>query len=91
MDVPLFGPVYVPNHTRRHCHPNHCPMHNPSDNHMKDWQLHWRTEKAQFERFCPHGIGHPDIDDMAYQIRIGRPEMAVHGCDGCCYPKEVRD
>jgi hypothetical protein len=32
------------------------------------------------ERVCPHGVGHPDPDDI--NVILG-PEK-VHGCDGCC-------
>jgi hypothetical protein len=39
---------------------------------------------SHFERICPHGIGHPDPDDMAYWKSIGEESMGVHGCDGCC-------
>lgn len=40
------------------------------------------------ERTCPHGIGHPDPDSIAFARRRGGDEFAgvesVHGCDGCC-------
>jgi hypothetical protein len=31
------------------------------------------------ERICPHGVGHPDPDDVF-------ATDTVHGCDGCCTP-----
>lgn len=32
------------------------------------------------ERMCPHGIGHPDPDEITLDV--------VHGCDGCCIKGE---
>lgn len=67
-----------------------CPIHNPSDHHMKDWPLHWRDDRGIFERMCEHGVGHPDPDTIEFIRRIrgeGPAETeAVHGCDGCCAP-----
>ena len=40
------------------------------------------------ERTCPHGIGHPDPDSIAYARRQAGDDFAnaesVHGCDMCC-------
>ena len=55
-----------------------CVIHNPSDHHMQDWPTHWREDRHMMERLCPHGVGHPDPDDIT--------EDTVHGCDGCCLP-----
>lgn len=55
-----------------------CPIHNPSDHHMKDWEQNYRPDRRIIERICPHGIGHPDPDDIATN--------KTHGCDGCCVP-----
>jgi len=49
--------------------------------------LNWRSDRRLMERVCPHGIGHPDPDDVAYRVSRGEPAtVAVHGCDGCCVP-----
>lgn len=66
-----------------------CPIHNPSDHHMRDWPLHWRGgpfDSGQgFERICPHGVGHPDPDTVRRAIEYHEDLSAgVHGCDGCC-------
>lgn len=61
-----------------------CCIHNPSAHHMVDWPMHWRGDRGLMERICPHGIGHPDPDDIAYKVSIGRTSEGVHGCDGCC-------
>lgn len=63
-----------------------CVVHNPSDHHMREWRLNWRADRGLMERLCPHGIGHPDPDDMAYQVSVGRKGQGIHGCDGCCRP-----
>jgi len=54
-----------------------CPIHAPSDHHMRAWPLHWRADRHIAERVCPHGIGHPDPDQLLL-------DGGVHGCDGCC-------
>lgn len=61
-----------------------CVLHYPTEHHMRDWRLHWRVDRHFFERICPHGIGHPDPDEMFY----GQPHpesRGIHGCDGCCW------
>lgn len=62
-------------HDRDTCAGPHCVIHNPSGHYMSAWPLTWRQDRLQFERHCPHGIGHPDPD---------QPGGKVHGCDGCC-------
>lgn len=66
-------------HDKATCRGSHCVIHNPSDHHMKDWPTHWREDRKMMERICPHGIGHPDPDDIAFT-----KQNSVHGCDGCC-------
>tara|TARA_R110000787_G_scaffold16774_5_gene52582 strand:+ start:3125 stop:3385 length:261 start_codon:yes stop_codon:yes gene_type:complete len=63
-------------HPRAKCKGPNCVIHNPSDHHMRDWPLHWREDRGIFERICPHGVGHPDPDDISIDT--------THGCDGCC-------
>ena len=52
---------------------------------MRDWPQVWRDDTGVMERTCPHGIGHPDPDHMAYVLSVN-PESVdgIHGCDGCC-------
>ncbi len=68
----------------------HCAVHNPSDHHMKTWPQHWREDRCFMERICPHGVGHPDPDHMAYiRTKFHEDDVAaegMHGCDGCCKP-----
>ena len=61
-----------------------CPIHRPSSHAMRDWPLYFRTDRGIFERICPHGVGHPDPDSVAYAILRGDVGQGVHGCDGCC-------
>ena len=63
-------------HSKNKCKGNHCPIHNHSNHHMKEWPQHWRGDRGIMERICPHGIGHPDPDDPTTD--------RIHGCDGCC-------
>jgi hypothetical protein len=96
-------------HTPAVCEGEYCVVHNPSDHHMKDWPVAYRTDRrvempprvvgasvllggvfVLAERICPHGVGHPDPDAMAFARREGGDEFAdaegVHGCDLCCRP-----
>lgn len=76
-------------HSQEACKGSHCPIHNPSDHHMVDWPMNIRLDKdGLIERLCPHGIGHPDPDSLAFFERIGVTHMGIHGCDGCCHPVE---
>lgn len=64
-------------HSRENCKGPYCPIHNPSDHHMKDWPVHWRDDRKIMERICVHGVGHPDPDDIS-------DDDGTHGCCGCC-------
>lgn len=74
-------------HPKSACKGHPCVFHNPSDHKMKDWpkvlRLDWGPPFV--ERQCPHGIGHPDPDSLAYLKSQGHESMDVHGCDGCCH------
>lgn len=59
------------------CAGEHCVIHAPSRHHMETWPLNWRGDRKIMERVCPHGVGHPDPDEV-------NPDT-VHGCDGCCH------
>jgi hypothetical protein len=63
-----------------------CCIHNPSEHHMREWEMNWRADTRVMERICPHGIGHPDPDHMAYveSLNQGLEWQGLHGCDGCC-------
>ena len=71
-------------HPQSACLGRFCVIHNPSGHHMVDWRLNWCGEDAPVERICPHGVGHPDPDDLVYQQTQGRGYQAEHECDGCC-------
>lgn len=71
------------------CAEQNCCIHNPSNHHMKDWPMNWRSDKRVMERICPHGIGHPDPDDAAYNRACNKDYLNTHGCDGCCNPIET--
>lgn len=74
-------------HERGQCAGEHCCIHNPSDHPLRDAELNWRADRRIMERFCSHGVGHPDPDDISFRVnKLGEdPKYAgVHGCDGCC-------
>ena len=78
-------------HNKADCKGNFCVIHRPSHHSMRNWPTNWRQDRYLMERMCPHGIGHPDPDDIAFKrahYMGGRhPEHidTVHGCDGCCH------
>lgn len=80
-------------HEKARCDGHGCCVHGPSDHHMKYWPTNWRQDIHQIERICPHGVGHPDPDDVAFRARnpnyVQSISGTVHGCDGCCNPKTV--
>lgn len=85
-DYDLGGGYVLKNvHDPYLCQGRGCSIHHPSDHHMRDWPKVWRDFHMYFERQCPHGLGHPDPDDMAYHVSKGTDDGGVHGCDGCCH------
>ena len=77
-------------HKEGQCAGEYCCIHNPSDHHLKDAELSFRTDRGYLmaERICEHGIGHPDPDWLDYFkssiVEWERFAPEVHGCDGCC-------
>lgn len=76
------------NHAKNLC-VEPCPIHAPSEHPLNQAPLLWRGDRGLMERLCPHGVGHPDPDDLAYKRTVyphDYEQMAydVHGCDGCC-------
>jgi hypothetical protein len=83
-------------HRKKDCKGQYCPLHNPSNHKMRDWPMNLRTDPFAaplIERMCPHSIGHPDPDSVAFMDKQLGLEGAraiaygfgVHGCDGCCH------
>jgi hypothetical protein len=75
-------------HDSTECALPYCAIHDPSDHPLRDAPQRWRNDLLMLERVCPHGFGHPDIDNLDYIFEI-YGEMAasvasVHTCDGCC-------
>lgn len=98
-----FGNVLVHNPARCESDERGCPLHRPSAHHMVDWDMVLRIDNAGLiERNCPHGVGHPDPDSVAFmkgaymlQDSTLTPDdlnwVGVHGCDGCCIQEEERE
>ena len=78
-------------HSKEDCKGEHCVIHKPSEHAMRYFPTHWRDDRKLMERICPHGIGHPDPDDLAFKRSHYGDEFAnaegIHGCDGCCAGK----
>jgi hypothetical protein len=73
-------------HPRGACAGPNCCVHKPSDHPLATAPLNWRADRVPplMERICPHGVGHPDPDSLAYLARCGFTGQDAHRCDGCC-------
>ena len=83
------GGAVVRTHGESECAGAVCVIHNPTDHHMREWPMNYRADRGLMERTCPHGVGHPDPDDLAFHVANGRKWQSVHGCCGCCRPAAV--
>jgi len=86
------GETALVTHPPESCTGRPCVVHHPSDHHMREWPTLYRADRGITERACPHGVGHPDPDDLAYRQTLPCKtfSVGVHGCDGCCTPPELR-
>ena len=69
------------------CEGRPCVIHNPSEHRMREYPTQFRSDRNPpiMERICPHGVGHPDPDDLAWHASQGRGSwIGIHGCCGCC-------
>lgn len=83
-DVHLQGGQEIFAHAPAVCSGPPCPIHWPSQHHMRFWPQNWRNDRKIIERICPeHGVGHPDPDDPA--------RYRDHGCCGCCLKPQPED
>lgn len=73
-------------HDNSACKGRYCSVHNPSPEAEAVGERWWRKDRGMMERICPHGVGHPDRDEIAFRERAGLETeyFGMHGCDGCC-------
>lgn len=90
MDMAFTGTGQVMRyHPAEQCRDFPCPMHSPSEHHMREWPMHGRSDLRLplIERLCPHNALHPDPDSLAWALRMDPEFEWYHGaCDGCCKP-----
>lgn len=77
-------------HDKAKCDSKGCPIHGPSEHHMRGWATNYREDRGLTERICCHGVGHPDPDSVSYGLKFGK-DISSHGCDGCCSPPRNQD
>ena len=79
------GPLVT--HDRDDCQGRGCPIHHPSDHHMRGWPRNWRSDRGLMERMCEHIVWHPDPDDAEFRATRGDTDT-LHGCcvGTCCVP-----
>ena len=70
---------HIIGHPSSKCAGRPCTLHNRSAHHLRGMRQLWRDDVQLMERICPHGVGHPDPDDL-------KAAEYQHGCDGCCRP-----
>lgn len=87
--IDFHGRVYK-THSRSRCALDKvCVIHNPTVHGMSWWPALMREDKGYLvERICPHGVGHPDPDSLAFFVAADMAWMGTHGCDGCCSKAE---
>jgi hypothetical protein len=81
-------------HAKEDCDGPPCCFHSPSLHPMIEEKMILRTDWGVplIERLCPHGIGHPDPDSVAWlKKKTGDDSWSIHGCDGCCQPNRVAE
>mgnify|MGYP003586641237 CR=1 FL=1 len=68
-------------------HDRGCPIHHPSDHHLRGWPRNWRSARGLMERMCEHTVWHPDPDDASFRASRGDSDT-LHGCcvGTCCVP-----
>lgn len=92
----LVGGQIIHNvHPLAHCLGRPCCVHHPTPHHMSTWPQNYRDDSGAMERVCPHGVGHPDPDHLAWVKHMTNAQVArwhgVHGCDGCCTNTETQE
>lgn len=54
-----------------------------------DWAVEqYIRASGLVEDICKHGVGHPNVHWLKKHDPDGKRCFGVHGCDGCCSPKE---
>lgn len=71
-------------HEKDNCAGQNCCIHNPSDHPLKNAPLNWRSDRRIMERFCEHGAGHVDPDDLWYRVNVLGEDAKYAGVHGCC-------
>lgn len=83
--VVLEGGQRIWAHPREACAGETCCVHNPSQHHMSEFPQIWFDDTKSMARRCPHGVYHPDPDEVAFRKK--RPGMWQQGWHPCCLSK----
>lgn len=70
-------------HDADKCAGQYCTIHKRSNHAMRSFPQMWRDDRGFMERICPHGVGHPDPDEVYLKSKWDWS----HACDGCCADK----
>jgi hypothetical protein len=66
-----------------------CAIHNPSDHYMSSYPRVWDDNQKMMTRLCPHGLFHPDPQQIQFFEMLYGPERAKKVTrhtpdDSCC-------
>lgn len=74
---------YLNHHDIFSCKGEWCSIHRPKPGVWDSWPLLWRSDTRIMERVCPHGCGHPAVEQLDHWAATDQMYQAVHGCCGC--------
>lgn len=78
-------------HAAKQCVGEYCALHNPMPGPWDQWPRLWRQDRHLLERVCPHGVGHPAVEQLEWWKFLNQEYMWIHGCCGCpCHPSQRR-
>jgi hypothetical protein len=72
-------------HEASKCKGEACPIHNPSDHNMLDWEMFWDSDAVVLLRICSHKERHVDPDDFR-----GKKFDCFCSCRCCQLPNEAK-
>jgi Holliday junction resolvase RusA-like endonuclease len=78
-------------HSLANCRRNPwCVIHVPRPGPWESWPRLWRDDRMMIERVCPHGVGHPAVEQIEWFQEHPERHSLDHGCDLCpCMPREL--
>lgn len=84
VDIAQFTNTIALVHTYLNC-ATPCAIHDPSDHHMRNLPVFYRSDRNIVERCCSDGVWHPDPDQVTrWQETLSHAEAVAQSTHGCC-------